>query len=127
MSARVSTNPVFTDVLAAIGPVVQPEQVESTGRVVEVIIGNGWVTTQYVTEFIVQARGEVLFSTCFWADSPSLTALHNALITLNSRARGENRRVDVKIMFSSYTFRRKYLSIQGVRKWKPNRWEKLGL
>ena len=123
MTARVSRNSVFDDALAAIDRV---EQVESSGRVAELIIGNGWVTTQYITEYIVQARREVLFSTCFWANSPSLTAIHNALITLNNRARDDNRRVTVKIMFS-YSFRQNFLSLKEVKKWKPNTWEKLGL
>jgi phosphatidylserine/phosphatidylglycerophosphate/cardiolipin synthase-like enzyme len=118
-----STNSVFEDALAAIG---RAEQAESTGRVVELVIGNGLVTTQYITEYIVQAQEEVLFSTCFWADSPSLTVLHNALIALNDRARDDNRRVTARILFS-YWSRQKCLSIKEVRKWKPNMWEKLGL
>lgn len=123
MTARISTNSVFDDALAAIG---RGEQVESTGRVAELVIGNGLVTTQYMTEYIVQARREVLFATCFWADSPSLAALHHALITLNNRARDNNCRVTVKIMFS-YSFRLNFLSIREVRKWQPYSWEKLGL
>ena len=123
MTTGVSTNSVFDDALVAIG---RAEQVRSRGRVAELVIGNGWVTTQYITEYIVQAREEVLFSTCFWADSPSLIALHNAFITLNNRARDGNYRVTVKVMFS-FSFRQKFWSLKGVRKWKPNTWEQLGL
>ena len=123
MAASVPTNSVFDNALAAIGRV---KQVESAGRVTELVVGNGWVITQYIIEHIIQAREEVLFSTCFWADSPSLTALHDALITLNNRARDENRRVTVKVMFS-LSFRQKFLSFKEVRKWKPNTWGKLGL
>lgn len=127
MADGVSPNRVFDEALAAIGTGIELERVRTTGRVVEVIIGNGLVTTQYFTDLLVQAREEVLFSTCFWAASPSLSILHDALIALNNRARGDHRRVTVRIMFSSYSFGQKFLSIKGVRKWKSNKWEKLGL
>lgn len=127
MADGVSPNRVFDEALAAIGTGIELERVRTTGRVVEVIIGNGLVTTLYFTDLLVQAREEVLFSTCFWAASPSLSTLHDALIALNNRARGDHRRVTVRIMFSSYSFGQKFLSIKGVRKWKSNKWEKLGL
>jgi phosphatidylserine/phosphatidylglycerophosphate/cardiolipin synthase-like enzyme len=127
MSARESLNSVFDDSLAATGLKQPLEQIQSTGLVAEVVIGNGLITTQYLTDLLVQAKEEVLFSTCFWAPSPSLSVLHDALITLNNRARDYQRRVTVQILFSSYSFRQKFLSIKGVRKWKSNTWEKLGL
>src|SRR5436190_21845603 len=110
---------VFDDVLTAIGPVVDLGRVQTTGRVAELVIGNGFVISQYIANLIVQAQEEILFSTCFWAASPSLSCLHDSLVTLNNRARNAKRRVTVKIMLSSYSFAQKFLTIKGVRIWKP--------
>jgi phosphatidylserine/phosphatidylglycerophosphate/cardiolipin synthase-like enzyme len=127
MTARVSTNSVFDDALAAIAPVVGLESVRSTGRVTELLLGNGSVITEYLADLLVQAQSEVLFSTCFWASSQSLSLLHETLLSLNGRSRRESRRVTVKIMFSSYSFRQKFLSFRGTRIWKPSTWRRLGL
>lgn len=127
MSARVSACSVFDDALAAISLVVGVENVKSTGRVTESLIGNGLVITQYLSDLLVQAQTEVLFSTCFWASSPSLSLLHDALLTLNQRARRETRRVTVKVMFSSYSIRQNFLSLKGTRIWKQSTWRQLGL
>ena len=127
MTARGSAHSVFDDVLAAIAPIVGLENVQSTGRVTELLIGNGSVITEYLADLLVQARTEVLFSTCFWASSTSLSLLHDALLALNGRTRRESRRVTVKIMFSSYSFRQKFLSFRGTRIWKPSTWQQLGL
>jgi phosphatidylserine/phosphatidylglycerophosphate/cardiolipin synthase-like enzyme len=127
MSARVPTNTVFEDGLAAIAPVVDLDSVQSTGRVTELLIGNGLVMTEYLADLLVQAQTEVLFATCFWASSPSLSRLHDALLALNERAGRDSRRVTVKIMFSSYSFRQKFLSLKGTRIWRPSTWTQLGL
>jgi PLD-like domain len=102
-------------------------QKQAKGRITEIVIGNGTVTTEYLTDLLLQARREVLFSTCFWASSPSLSLLHNALIALNERCREDGRRVSVRIIFSSFSFQQKFLSFKGARIWKPNMWAKLGL
>ena len=127
MSARVSTNSVFDDALAAIAAVVSLDNLQNTGRVTELLLGNGLVITEYLADLLVQAQTEVLFATCFWASSPSLSLLHDALIALNERARRDSRRVAVKILFSSYSFQQKFLSLKGTRIWKPSSWRKLGL
>jgi hypothetical protein len=103
------------------------DQKQAEGRVAEIIIGNGVVTTEYLTDLLLQARTEVLFSTCFWASSPSLSLLHNALVALNERCRQDHRRVSVRIIFSSFSFQQKFLSFKGTRLWKPISWTKLGL
>jgi phosphatidylserine/phosphatidylglycerophosphate/cardiolipin synthase-like enzyme len=99
----------------------------SSGRIVDFVIGNGSTITEYAADLLVQAQNEVLLSTCFWAQSDSLATLHNALITLNNRARAGMRRVTVKILFSSFSFSQMFFSYKGLRKWGPKRWEKLGL
>ena len=127
MTARDSPKSMFDETLAAIGTVGRVCQIQATGCVTELVIGNGLVTTRYLTDLLTQARDEVLFSTCFWAPSLSLFNLHDALVTLNNRARQDGRRVAVRILFSSYSFAQKFLSFKGVRKWKSDTWEKLGL
>ena len=119
--------PIFDDALALIGMKLSPDQIHATGRVVEFVIGNGLVTTRYLCDLLAQACSEVLFSTCFWTPSPSLSTLHDALIALNNRARQYGRRIPVRILFSSYSFAQKFLSPNGVQKWKSSTWEKLGL
>jgi phosphatidylserine/phosphatidylglycerophosphate/cardiolipin synthase-like enzyme len=126
-SARRSTKSVFDDALDAINPAVGLERIQTTGRITELVMGNGLVITEYLADFILQAQSEVLFSTCFWASSPSLTVIRDALITLNEHARGNGQRIVVRIMFSSYSFRQKFLSLRGTRIWKPDTWIKLGL
>jgi len=127
MTVRDSAKPIFDDALAAIATIGNIDQIQATGSVTEFVIGNGLVTTRYLTDLLTQARDEVLFSTCFWAASLSLSNLHDALVTLNDRARQDGRRVNVRILFSSYSFAQKFLSFKGVRKWKSDTWEKLGL
>lgn len=127
MPARDTAKPIFDDALTVIGENRGIDEVQATGCVTEFIIGNGLVTTRYLTDLLVQAHHEVLFSTCFWARSPSLSHLHDALIVLNNRARQIGRLITVRILFSSYSFAQKFLSFKGVRKWKSNTWEKLGL
>jgi phosphatidylserine/phosphatidylglycerophosphate/cardiolipin synthase-like enzyme len=102
-------------------------EMQCNGRVTELVIGNGTVTTEYLVDLLCQAQTEVLFSTCFWAASPSLSLLHDALVALNMRCRQERRRVIVRIMFSSYSFRQKFLSFRGTRVWKSDTWANLGL
>jgi phosphatidylserine/phosphatidylglycerophosphate/cardiolipin synthase-like enzyme len=127
MTGRAPGGSAFDDALNAITPLVDLDRIACSGRVTELIVGNGFITTQYLTDLIVQAREEVLFSTCFWASSPSLSLLSDALVTLNNRARQNGRRISVRIMFSSYSFCQLFLSIKGVRLWKSSTWEKLGL
>jgi phosphatidylserine/phosphatidylglycerophosphate/cardiolipin synthase-like enzyme len=127
MAGRTPGSPAFEDALNATTSLADLDQVACSGRITELIVGNGFITTRFLTDLIVQAREEVLFTTCFWASSPSLSLLKDALITLNNRAREHGRRVSVRIMFSSYSFRQLFLSVRGVRKWKSNTWEKLGL
>jgi hypothetical protein len=124
-ASRDPTNP-FADETASIATVSSSLN-QSTGRLTELVIGNGTVTTHYLTDLLVQAQSEVLFSTCFWAVSPSLSLLHDALIALNGRGIRNGRRIAVRIMFSSYSFRQKFLSFSGTRIWKSNTWTKLGL
>jgi hypothetical protein len=113
------------DVVAAVESV--NTKMQSNGRVTELVIGNGTVTTEYSVDLLCQAQTEVLFSTCFWAKSPSLSLLHDALVALDMRCRQERRRVIVRIMFSSYSFRQKFLSFRGTRVWKSDTWASLGL
>ena len=104
-----------------------PSVERSTGRPTELIIGNGAIVTEYLTTFLLQAQREVLLSTCFWAQSTSLQTISQALLMLNDHARQEERRVRVRIMFSSYSFRQKFLSLRGTRVWSPSTWKRLGL
>ena len=127
MTSRTPGGSAFNDALSATASLVGLDQIACSGRITKLIVGNGFIITQFLTDLIVQAKEEVLFSTCFWALSPSLSLLKDALITLNNRARQNGRRVSVRIMFSSYSFRQLFLSIKGVRKWRSNTWEKLGL
>ena len=127
MEEEPSNNPLFNDVMASLTPVVPLVGVQSAGRITELAIGNGLVITEYMMDLLVQARSEVIFTTCFWAESPSLSLLRDALIRLNDQARCHGRRVSVYVMFSSYSFRQKFFSLQGVRKWRSRTWRKLGL
>jgi len=127
MEHQLLATPLLNNVLAPIAPKVDPQSVRCYGRTVELVIGNGLVTTEYATDFIVQAQQEVLLSTCFWAPSSSLVQLHNVLITLNARAKQDGRRVSVRILFSSYSLAQKFLSFKGVRIWRSKTWKRLGL
>src|SRR5271169_1313292 len=127
MTVRESAKPVFDEALAATRTVGSIDPIQTTGRVTEFVIGNGLVTTRYLIDLLTQARDEVLFSTCFWAPSLSISNLHDALVTLNNRAKQDGRRVNVRILFSSYSFAQNFLSFKGVRKWRSDTWEKLGL
>jgi len=117
---------IFDNVMDVLRPIVS-ENALSSGRVVDFIVGNGSMITEYAADLLVEAQHEVLFSTCFWAESDSLATLHHALLTLNNRARARNRRVVVKILFSSYSFSQKFLSCKGVREWGSKNWKQLGL
>jgi phosphatidylserine/phosphatidylglycerophosphate/cardiolipin synthase-like enzyme len=99
----------------------------SRGRATDLIIGNGAIITEYIASLLVQAQKEVLISTCFWAKSASLDTLHDALLMLNDCARRDGRRVIVRIMFSSYSFRQMFLSLRGAKVWQPTMWGDLGL
>lgn len=125
--ARDTAKPIFDDAVATIGKNGSIDEIQASGRVMEFVIGNGLVTTRYLTDLLIQAQDEVLFSTCFWAPSPSLSNLHDALVTLNDRGKQIGRRITVRILFSSYSFAQKFLSLKGVRKWNSNTWRKLGL
>jgi len=65
LMAEAPTNSVFDDALAAIASEIGLESVQSTGRITELVIGNGLVTIEYLTDLLVQAETEVLFATCF--------------------------------------------------------------
>ena len=117
---------VFDNVVDVLRPIIS-ENAISSGRVLDFILGNGCMITEYAADLLVQAQHEVLFSTCFWAKSDSLAILHHALLTLNNRARAANRRVVVKILFSSYSFSQKFLGFKGVRQWGSKTWKQLGL
>jgi phosphatidylserine/phosphatidylglycerophosphate/cardiolipin synthase-like enzyme len=127
MTTPVATRSVFDDALGAIRAVRGFEQVRCSGRISELLIGNGFVITEYLADLLVQAQQEVLLATCFWTASPSLSLLRDALITLNNRAGRDRRRVTVQILVSSLSLAQKFLSFRDVRKWKSNTWHKLGL
>jgi phosphatidylserine/phosphatidylglycerophosphate/cardiolipin synthase-like enzyme len=126
-SSILETSSLFDEALARIAPTIGLERIQNTGKITELVLGNGLVTTEYLADFLVQAQTEVLLSTCFWAASSSLAVIYDALIALNERARQNDQRIVVRIMFSSYSFRQKFMSLKGTRIWKPNTWRKLGL
>jgi len=122
----ITTSPAFEDsTVIALESIVGA--VRCQGRITEFVIANGPIVTEYLAAFVTQAHSEVLLSTCFWARSPSLNIIHNALLTLNNRARRDGRRITVRILFSSYSFQQKFLSLRGTRIWAPSTWNKLGL
>ncbi|MCJ1475168.1 hypothetical protein MMC13_003828 [Lambiella insularis] len=78
------------------------------------------------------AEQEVLFVTCFWARSPSLSLLSNALVSLSRKAlaRSDGSRIRVRLCFSSTALFQKLFhtsSLEG-QAYAPSQWNsKLGL
>jgi phosphatidylserine/phosphatidylglycerophosphate/cardiolipin synthase-like enzyme len=118
---RILPHSIFNDVSIATG------ENQINGHATEFVLANGLLVTEYLTNLLEQAQSEVLFCTCFWANSPSLDILRDSLLRLNENARCEGRRVSVRIFFSSYSIRQMFLSWSGTRIWLPRSWPGLGL
>ncbi|CCX14297.1 hypothetical protein FPQ18DRAFT_313219 [Pyronema domesticum] len=95
----------------------------------ELHVGTGLTVTQHISSAIASAQQSVLFATCFWADSESRNVLAAALRELSSRSVASNKRVTVRIGFSSSGVFQKLFHPQTERgkTYAPSTWPGLGL
>lgn len=76
---------------------------------------------------IEAAQHEIILVTCFWADSATRQALGDSLLKLGREAQEQQRRIRVRIGFSSTSLLQK-LTQHGSRLYNPTEWHtKLGL
>ena len=110
----------------------EPATLSTTSTIEDFATGIGEdIFTDAIVPLILSAQHEVIVVTCFWACSPSLTKLSDALIELSRRSLAEGLpRVRVRLCFSSRSLFQKLLHTTNCRgeKYPPSAWaSKLGL
>ncbi|KAF2719649.1 hypothetical protein K431DRAFT_304942 [Polychaeton citri CBS 116435] len=102
-----------------------PSTLETTSHLHSLHFGTGHsIYAASILPAIARAESEVILVTCFWAPSPTLTALNGTLRALAARARSDGRTIRVRICFSSSSLWQKLthtLSLQG-QAWPPAKW-----
>jgi phosphatidylserine/phosphatidylglycerophosphate/cardiolipin synthase-like enzyme len=92
--------------------------------------GTGYhIYTSFIIPQILSATKEVIIVTCFWAESATRDALHNALLELSAKAVAAEMKISVHICFSTYSLARNMLlpTPKKGQNYKPSKWRKLGL
>ena len=106
--------------------------IQSHTRIHSFTLGTGesLFHTTGLLDAITNAEREVIFVTCYWARSSTLSALGDSLRTLARRARERGQSVRVRICFSSLSWKQKLFqaSSRGGKVWGEDTWEsQLGL
>ena len=105
----------------------------STGSIIEgFTTGTGEdIYTDSIIPLVLSAKEEVIFVTCFWTQSPSLTKLCAALFELSQKSLAEGLpKIRVRLCFSSRSLFQKLLHTSSPRghQYPPSAWvSKLGL
>ncbi|KAL7273754.1 hypothetical protein RUND412_003374 [Rhizina undulata] len=128
----------LSSIVSALAPVCDDFQQETILPLAELLtdsvpqkfhVGTGLSTTKLLASQIVQAQHEVIFVTCFWAESESRQLLADALRELNRRHQCSTVKPRVRIGFSSTSFFQKlfHTSSPEGKIYFPDSWAGLGL
>lgn len=93
-------------------------------------VGTGLSIVRKQVAAMMNAQREILFVTCFWAASTSLSEFSQALRELNALLEGTGRRIRVRMAFSSLSLFQKLFHTGSAagKIWKESLWStKLGL
>jgi len=110
-----------------------PSTLVTTSHVPTPTLGTGLsLHTSTLLPLLRLAEQEIIFITCFWASSPSLSALSSTLLYLSQKAlsRHDGSKIRVRIGFSSRSLWQKLFHTSSPEGYvyKPEEWErKLGL
>lgn len=100
----------------------------STSHPTSITLGTGTSVFSRLCELILaKCEHELLFVTCFWAASPSLTYLHDLLLALSAKAVAQNSKIRVRIGFSSLSIWQKlfHTTSPAGRVWSAHEWSAL--
>ncbi|RDL39977.1 uncharacterized protein BP5553_04317 [Venustampulla echinocandica] len=92
-------------------------------------LGTGSQILTKVFSDCLETNHELIIVTCFWAKSPSQDAISSLLLKLSSKAIAQNRKIQVRICFSSRSILQKLFhtsSLDGTI-YAPPSWPSLGL
>jgi phosphatidylserine/phosphatidylglycerophosphate/cardiolipin synthase-like enzyme len=106
-----------------------PTKLISTSMPVSFRIGTGFQILSSVLPFCAAAEHEVIIVTCFWAKSPSQEAICSLLQELSSKALAQNRKLQVRLCFSSFSPFQKLFQTSSLngRIYPVTSWTGLGL
>ncbi len=106
-----------------------PENLIASSRAVNFSIGTGSQVFSSILSKCTQAQHELIISTCFWAKSPSQDAIYTLLVRLSNKGMSQNRKIQVRICFSSQSFMQKLFQTSSLdgRVYLPSEWVSLGL
>ncbi|EMC92090.1 hypothetical protein BAUCODRAFT_151542 [Baudoinia panamericana UAMH 10762] len=109
----------------------QPGNLRSYSNVESVSLGTGYsIYSSTILPAIRSTDFELILVTCFWARSATLDALNDALLELSAKGLSQERKIRIRICFSSSSLLQKLLHTQSLRgqTWTPSTWKsKLGL
>ena len=102
-----------------------PSQLLTTGVPRSFTTGTGLDITTHISAHLLTARHEILFATCFWAPSSSLTHLASTLRTLSAHrlAHPELPPLRVRICMSSLSLLQKLLP-PATQSYPPSTWQR---
>lgn len=106
-----------------------PSKLTTTSDLVSFKIGTGCQLLSSIIPTCAAAQHEVIIVTCFWAKSTSQEAISSLLQELSSKAILKNRRIRVRICFSSISIFQKLLQTSSLngKFYPPESWLSLGL
>lgn len=108
-----------------------PESLISDAHVENVVFGTGHnIYKNVILPAIATAEKEVILVTCFWARSPTLDALSDALVQLSENASQRGQKIRVRICYSSLSIFQKLFHTSSLsgQVYPPSSWSrKLGL
>ncbi|KAG4427882.1 hypothetical protein IFR05_016636, partial [Cadophora sp. M221] len=102
----------------------------STSQPLSFTLGTGsQILSSTLAKCESQTTHELIIVTCFWAQSPSQAAISSLLLNLSSKGLSQNRRIQVRICFSSRSIVQKLFQTGslGGKVYPPEAWVGLGL
>ncbi len=102
----------------------RPQSLISSSRPQKFLLGSGNQICANIFDAFCDVQHEILFVTCFWAQSTSQAAFASALKALSCRAVASERRIRVRIGFSSYSLWQKLTQTSSLsgKQWPSSTW-----
>ncbi|KAE8450387.1 hypothetical protein EG329_006461 [Mollisiaceae sp. DMI_Dod_QoI] len=106
-----------------------PEVLMTTAMASKFNIGTGAQILSRVISKCVLAKYELIIVTCFWAKSTSREALGSLLLELSEKGVLQNRKIQVRLCFSSSSILQKLFQTSSLdgKIYNPSSWSNLGL
>ena len=108
---------------------VSPETLVTSSQLVKFSVGTGSQIFSSILPTCLNTKRELIIVTCFWAKSSSQEVISSLLVKLSAKACSQNRKIQVRICFSSRSIPQKLFQTSSLdgKIYPSSSWVSLGL